>query len=133
MFERLRQRVPTPSFDEATEWLNPEPLGPAELRVALISGARLVLHVLNGQTGVLPAHETTGDLRRAPPQRRLRADGMLAQVDGRGTGGTNEVPGQRHRSGPGRRPEPAALDRRPQIEQLGFASLQPGPRFPGIE
>jgi hypothetical protein len=27
MFERLRQRVHTPSFDGATGWLNSEPLG----------------------------------------------------------------------------------------------------------
>jgi thiol-disulfide isomerase/thioredoxin len=32
VFERLRQRVHMPSFDGATEWLNSEPLGPAELR-----------------------------------------------------------------------------------------------------
>jgi hypothetical protein len=32
MFERLRQRVHTPSFDGATEWLNSEPLGLAEPR-----------------------------------------------------------------------------------------------------
>jgi thiol-disulfide isomerase/thioredoxin len=32
VFEHLRQRVHMPSFDGATEWLNSEPLGPAELR-----------------------------------------------------------------------------------------------------
>jgi thiol-disulfide isomerase/thioredoxin len=32
VFERLRQRVHMPSFDGATEWLNSEPHGPAELR-----------------------------------------------------------------------------------------------------
>jgi hypothetical protein len=32
MFERLRQPVHLPSFDGATEWLNSEPLGPADLR-----------------------------------------------------------------------------------------------------
>ena len=32
VFERLRPRVHMPSLDGATEWLNSEPLGPAELR-----------------------------------------------------------------------------------------------------
>ena len=40
-----------------------------------------LLDLLDRKSGPLPCDETTGDLGRAVSQRRLRADGVLAQVD----------------------------------------------------
>jgi len=91
-----------------------------------------LVDLLDWKAGLLPCGEATFNLGSSPAQRRPRADGVLAEVDGAGTLGTDYVLGERYRSRPGRSSVAATLHPGPQIENLREAELDRAPRRIGL-
>src|SRR6187455_296986 len=88
--------------------------------------------ILHWKASLLPCGEAARDICRPAAQGRLRADGVLAEVDGAGTLRTCDVLGERDRSRPRRGSVAATLDPGPQIENLPNADLDRAPRRLGL-
>ena len=89
--------------------------------------------LLDWKASLLPRGEAARDLGRPAAQGRLRADGVLAEVDRTGPLRTCHVLGERYRSRPRRGSVAATLDLGPQIENLREAELDRAPRRLGLE
>jgi hypothetical protein len=92
-----------------------------------------LIDLLDWKASLLPRGEAARDLGRPPAQGRLRADGVLAEVDGAGPLRTCHVLDERDRSRPRRGSEAATLDLGPQIENLREAELDRAPRRLGLK
>ena len=92
-----------------------------------------LIDLLDWKASLLPPGEAARDLGRPPAQGQLRAEGVLAEVDGAGSLRTCHVPGERDWSRPRWRSRAATLDLGPQIENLRKAELDRVPRRLGLE
>jgi hypothetical protein len=91
-----------------------------------------ITDILDWKASLLPCGEAARDLCRPVAQGRLRAYGVLAEVDGGGALRICDVLGKRDRSRPRRGSVPTTLDPGPQIENLREADLDRAPRRLGL-
>lgn len=89
---------------------------------------RALIDLLDWKAGLDPRCEPARDLGSAAAQGDLRANGVLAEVDGARPLWTRNVLGERDRYRPRWRSVAATLDLGPQIENLREAELDRVPR-----
>ena len=89
--------------------------------------------LLDWKPSLHPRGEAARDLGRPPAQGHLRADGVLAEVDGARPFRIRNVLGERDRSRPRWGSVAATLELSPQIENLRGAALDRVPRRVGLK
>src|SRR5215207_3666916 len=102
-------------------------------RVTRVARYGALIDPLDWETSLLRGDEAARDLGGPAAQGHLRADGMLAEVDGTGPLRTRRVLGERDGFRARRGSIAAALDPCPQIEDLRLAALDRGPDRLGLE
>jgi hypothetical protein len=88
--------------------------------------------LLDWKPSLHPRGEAARDLGRPPAQGHLRADGVLAEVDGARPFRIRNVLGERDRCRPRWGSVAATLELSPQIENLRVADLDRPPRLLGL-
>jgi hypothetical protein len=135
---RMRLHLGSRSFNSASTSRRFLRLSPALesldvlLRHHLLPQPKLI-DLLDWKASLLPRGEAARDLGRPPAQRQLRAEGVLAEVDGAGSLRTCHVLGERDWSRSRWRSVAATLDLGPHIENLREAELDRAPRRLGLK